>query len=217
MIISHTHPRYQRIWERAEANRYNGAYYYSREIVRNIIPNVETDRSWVTVNIPGAGCNHCIFFVHNNLQPEKYDWINQYGFRDIIYVCGIETTYEFYKEQKEKAILLPLSIDTEYIKQFEVERKTKDAAYAGRKTKTIMGNLPDGIDYLCGMKRADLLRRMAEYEKIYAVGRTAIEAKALGCKVMPYDMRFPDPGAWKVIDNRDAAKILQQELDRIDR
>lgn len=216
-IIDHTHPRYVRRRENSKDNKYNGAYYYSREIVKNIIPEVETDRSWITINIPGEGCNHAIFFVHNNLQHEKYDWIKQYGFQDVIYVCGISNTYEHYADKGEKAIHLPLSIDLEHIKKFQGIEKTKEAAYAGRKTKTNMGNLPDGIDYLYGMKREELLRKMAEYKKIYAVGRTAIEAKALGCEVMPYDVRFPDPEIWQVIDNRDAARLLQEKLRIIDR
>lgn len=217
MIIDHTHPRYQRRREAAWKNRYNGAFYYSKEIVKNIIPEVETDRSWITVNIPGEGANHAIFFVHNNLRPEKYDWIHQYGFQDVILVCGTEETYEHYDEEgRHKAIYLPLSIDTEYVKKFRAPEKTKKVAFAGRKNKTIFGNLPEGIDYLCDMKRAELLRRMAEYKQIYAVGRTAIEAKALGCEVLPYDERFPDPGIWKVIDNKDAAKELQRLIDEID-
>lgn len=217
VIISHEHYRYQRRRENAGANKYNGAYYYSREIVKNIIPRVETDRNWITINIPGEGCNHAIFFVHNNLQPEKYDWIKQYGFQDIVMVCGTPETTKNMKERGWNAIYLPLSIDTEYIKQFKVQEKTKSAAFAGRKSKTIFGNLPEGIDYLYGMKRTDLLKRIAQYEKIFAVGRTAIEAVALNCEIMPYDVRFPDPSIWKVIDNKDAAKILQQKLDEIDR
>lgn len=218
MIISHTHPRYQRRREAAWKNRYNGAFYYSKEIVKNIIPEVETDRSWITINIPGEGTNHAIFFVHNNLQPESYDWIRQYGFQDVLLVCGTEETYEHYNEEgRHKAIYLPLSIDTEYVKQFRAPEKTKKVAFAGRKNKTIFGNLPEGIDYLCDMKREDLLTRMAEFEQIYTVGRTAIEAKILGCEVLPYDVRYPDPGRWKVIDNKDAAKLLQEKLDMIDR
>lgn len=112
---------------------------------------------------------------------------------------------------------LPLSIDTAYVKQFRVEEKTKKVAFAGRKNKTIFGNLPDGIDYLCDMKREDLLRKMAQYEQIYAVGRTAIEAKVLGCEVLPYDVRYPNPEMWRVMDNRDAAKLLQEKLNILDR
>lgn len=216
MIIDHTHHRYQVRRENSGANKYNGAYYYSHEIVKNIIPRVETDRNWITVNIPGEARSHSIFFVHNNLQIEKYDWIKEQGFQDVIYVCGLMSTWHIFYEREEKAIYLPLSIDTEYIEQFKVAEKTRDAAFAGRKTKTIFGNLPEGIDYLHSMKREDLLRRMAKYERIYAVGRTAIEAKALGCEIMPYDVRFPNPTLWQVRDNRDAAKLLQEKLDIID-
>lgn len=216
MIIDHNNLRYQRIRENAGANMYNGAYYYSREIVKNIIPKVKTDRNWITVNIQGEGCSHAIVFVHNNLKPEKYEWLYQYGFTDLILVCGLERTCEMVKHLGTP-IYLPLSIDLEYMKKFMGIEKTKDTAYAGRKSKTNMGRLPDGIDYLCGMKRAQLLKHMAEYKNIYCVGRTAIEAKVLGCRVLPYDERFPDPDIWRIVDNSIAAEILQQQLDIIDR
>ena len=57
---------------------------------------------------------------------------------------------------------------------------------------------------------------MAEYKTIYAVGRTAIEAKALGCRLKAYDPRFPKVSRWKVLDNRAAAAMLQEYLDEID-
>ena len=57
---------------------------------------------------------------------------------------------------------------------------------------------------------------MAEYEAIYAVGRCALEGLALGCNILPYDNRFPDPSVWKLLDNLEAAKILQEKLDEID-
>lgn len=216
MIISHTHPRYHRIWDRAGENRYNGAYYYSREIVKNIIPEVETGRNWITINIPGEGANHAIFFVHNNLQPEKYDWIRQYGFQDVILICSTMDTWHHFYDEGWKALYLPLSIDTKYVEQFK-RPKTKKVAFAGRKSKAIFGNLPEGIDHLSGMKRKDLLSAMAEYEQIYAVGRTAIEARALGCEILPYDVRYPNPELWQVKDNKDAARLLQEKLDMIDR
>ena len=76
--------------------------------------------------------------------------------------------------------------------------------------------LPKGIDFIEGIRREDFLEQMAQYETVYAVGRTAIEAKALGCKLKPYDPRFPKVSFWKVIDNKDAAKILQEKLNEID-
>ena len=95
--------------------------------------------------------------------------------------------------------------------------KTKKTAFVGRRAKRKNVELPEGIDYLEGMPRTKLLPAMAEYEEVYAVGRTAIEAKALGCKILPYDPRFPDPEIWKVLDNREAARILQEQLDIIDK
>ena len=215
MIIDHNHPRYQIRWENSRENRFNGAYYYSQEIVSNIIPRVKTDRNWVTLNIPGLGCNHAIVFIHNNLNPDRYEWLKTYGFKDLILVCGIPETCEKVAHLGTP-IYLPLSIDTEYVMQFKREQ-TKDIAYAGRRNKISQGWLPGNVPRICNMEREDLLRSMAKYRRIYAVGRTAIEAAALGCKIEAYDYRFPDPSIWKVIDNRTAAAMLQTELNKIDK
>ena len=215
MIIDHTHPDYLRKWRNAGLNQFNGAYYYSKEIVENIIPNVETDRNWITVNVKGVGLNHAIVFIHNNLHPENYEWLKFYGFKDLVLVCGIPETVEKVAHLG-KAIYLPISVDVDYVKQFRVEEKTKGSAFVGRPAKRKYGKLPDGIDYLEGLPRDELLRAMAEYKNVYAVGRCAIEAKILGCKLKAYDNRFPKASRWKVLDNLKAAKILQEELDRID-
>ena len=45
MIIDHNHPDYKAKWKTLGEDKYNGAYYYSKEIVKNIIPNVKTDRN----------------------------------------------------------------------------------------------------------------------------------------------------------------------------
>ena len=57
---------------------------------------------------------------------------------------------------------------------------------------------------------------MADYKKVYCTGRTALQAKVLGCEIGVHDPNFPDPRIWKVIDNRDAAKMLQDILNEID-
>ena len=111
---------------------------------------------------------------------------------------------------------MPISIDVDYVKQFIPASKTKKAAFVGCPTKKYLGRLPDDIDYIEGLRRDKLLARMAEYETIYAVGRCALEAKVLKCKLKPYDDRFPKVSKWKVIDNKDAAKMLQEMLDEID-
>lgn len=217
MIIDHNNRLYRKRWKIAGKNKYNGAFYYSKEIVKNIIPLVETDRNWITVNVPGQGCDHSIVFVHNNLHPENYEWLKQY--KDVVLVCGVEDTVDKVKHIG-KAIYLPLSIDTEYVKQFKLPKdKRSGVAFVGRPAKRTMKGiaLPDRVRVIEGTPRASLLMQMAQLESAYCVGRTALEAKALGVKVLPYDERFPKVSVWKVLDNKDAAKILQEELDKIDK
>lgn len=213
-VIDHNSPHYRRIWQGlTPSSRYNGAFYYSKEIVANIIPRVKTNRSWVTINTywPEDVDDRSIVFIHNNLHPEYYDWIK--GKRGLILVCGVPETCAKV-EHLGTPIYLPLSVDVEYVSQFE-RPKTKDVAFAGRRSKKT-GNLLNSIDYLMNTPRQKLLPRMAEYKRIYAVGRCAIEAKILGCEILPYDSRFPDPSVWQILDNKDAAIILQKELNKID-
>ena len=213
MIISHKTPAYRAKWANAGRNRFNGAYYYSQEIVNNIIPNVRTDRNWITVNVKGVGCDHAIVFIHNNLHPENYEWLSKY--EDLVLVCGIPETVEKVKHLG-KAIYIPISVDVDYVKQFRVEEKTRETAFVGRKAKRKNAELPDGIDYIEGLPRDEMLKRMAKYKTVYAVGRCAIEAKILKCRLRAYDPRYPKVSRWKILDSKDAAKMLQKELDKID-
>lgn len=207
MIISHTHPRYSRM-----VSPYNGAYYYSKEIVENIIPFVHTDRNWITINVKGYACDHSIVFIHNNLHPENYDWLKNYN--DLILVCGIPDTIEKVSHLGT-AIYVPLSVDVDYVLRF-ARPKCRRTAFVGRSGKKFDFSFPSNIDYIENLPRAVLLSEMAEYEEVYAVGRTAIEAKILGCKVLPYDERFPDPSIWKIRDNTDAVHDLNKLLKEID-
>lgn len=202
-------------WRNLFQNKFNGAYYYSQEIVRNIIPNVETDRTWITVNIPEVDANHSILFVHHNLSTARYEWLRQY--KDVVLVCGVPETCEKIAHLGTP-IYLPLSVDLRELEKYRTE-KTREAAYVGREAKLRYEgvSLPEGVDIIAGMDRYRLLQEMAKYRKVYAVGRTALEAKALGAEILPYDPRFPDPSVWKVLDNREAAKILQAKLDEIDK
>ena len=213
MVINHEHYKYKQKQKKIGKGRFNGAYYYSKEICQNIIPRVRTQRHWITINIPNVGCDYSIVFIHNNLSAENYEWLSQ--FKDLVLVCGVPETCNKVAHLG-KAIYLPLSVDVEYVRQFARE-KTKDTAFVGRAAKMKYGKLPNNIDYLCGMQREELLKRMAEYKRVYAVGRVAIEAKILGCEVLPYDDRFPDTDFWQVLDNSEAAIILQRLLDEIDR
>lgn len=215
MIVDHTHPTYVKKRNSSGDDKYNGAYYYSKEIVKGIIPNIKTDRNWITVNIPSLKGNwdHSIVFIHNNKNPNYYEWLRK--FDDLILVCGIPKTVEnmrFYGTP----IYLPLSINVKNTKKYRKPIKTMDMAFAGRlKKKT--NRVPSSCDILAGMSQTELLKEMGKYKKIYAVGRTAIQAKVLGCEIGVYDERFPDPNFWEVIDTSEVVDILQKEIDRIDR
>ena len=221
MIIDHDNAAYRERWRESGRNKYNGAFYYSKEIVKYIIPNVNTDRNWITVNTKGEGADHSIVFIHNNLYIDNYEWLSEY--KDLILVCGVKETKKKVKHLG-KPIYLPLSVNVDYVKQFVTE-KTMDVCFAGRPAKRYIYDqrrkieeieFPAGTVFLEGLDRESLLKQMAKYRKVYAVGRTAIEAKILGCEVLPYDPRYPDPSIWKVLDLKDAAKKLQKELDKID-
>ena len=205
-ILSHESPEY--IWKNP-----NGACEYSKEIVKYFIPNIKTDRNWVTINIRGHAFDHSIVFIHNNLNPSIYEWLKDY--HDLILVCSLPETVEKVKDYGHP-ILVPLSIPVEEVKKYRVEKKTKTKAYAGRKGKYASVNARN-CDRLEDIPREELLARMAEYHYVYAVGRTALEAKVLGCRILRYDPRFPDTTMWKVLDTMDAVKILQEELDKAER
>lgn len=218
MLIDHTHPIYaKKRNSMGKDGKYNGAYYYSREIVKNIIPNVKTDRNWITIRLPEMTVHpdHSIIFIHNNRNPNYYSYLRDY--KDCILVCGLPKTVENMRFFG-KAIYLPLSVDVENVKKYRVKNKTKEIAYAGRKSKLNYSNnrVPKNVEVLSGMSQSHLLREMAKYKKIYASGRTAIQAKILECEVLPHESNYPDSRIWKVVDNKEAAIMLQKELDRID-
>lgn len=213
MIIDHTRKVYVNKNLLSPQNMWNGAYYYSCEIVKNIIPRVDTDRNWLTINIPKAGAaDHSIVFIHNNLHPDYYYWLKKY--KDLVVVCGIPETCEK-MAFLGTPIYLPLSVDVAEVEQYKCE-KTKDVAYVGRKPKRKGMTFPENTDFIEGMAREKLLAEMAKYRYVFAVGRTAIEAKILGCNLLAYDPRFPDVDRWEILDNKDAAIMLNEKLKEID-
>lgn len=206
-IISHKDKDYKMPCE-------NGAHIYSQLICKYFVPNIITNRNWVTINC-GKAVNNSIVFIHSNLNTEKkYAYLKDY--KNLILICSQKSTCKAV-ENLGKTLYLPLSIDLDYIKSFRSNIKDRQCCYAGRKGKCGMGLLPKHIDYLYDITHEELLTRMAHYLYVYAVGLTALEAKALGCNVLPYDQRFPDPSVWIVRDIKQMIPEFQNALDKIER
>jgi hypothetical protein len=217
MIIDHSHPEYEAIRKKCGNGKYNGCYYYSQEIVKNIIPNVKTWRDWNTVGRELDGmCDHMIVFLHDNSTPWNYQWLKKY--KDLVLVCSSEYTLNSVIYSGH-TLLLPMSIDTEYVKQFRTQ-KTKDTCFVGnvwvRRSLTNPSAIPDNVDFFSSFPRERLLKEVAKYKRAFAIDRCAQEAIALGCELLPLETRYGCDNIGRLLDNRDAAQILQKELDKID-
>jgi hypothetical protein len=211
---------YKKIFFQHGRGAHNGAYYYSKEIVENIIPNVKTDRPWDTLGMRPVGSkDHAIVFIHSNINLEKvYKWLEKY--EDQIYVASAKHVYDWFVENGKRTILLPLSVDVDYVAQFRA-KKTKGACYSGNRWKFKRAdeekNIPKDVDFpLANLPREELLKFIAPYRELYAVGRCAIEGLILGCKIRPFYWRYMDPSLWRILDNKDAAKLLQIALDMVE-
>lgn len=211
MIIDINHPAYQMKYRAMWHGRFNGAYYYSKEIGKFIIPNIKTDRNWVTINIPPFAADHSIVFIHNNRNSgERYEWLSQ--FKDLILIIGVPETKELVKHLG-KVVYLPLPINVNEVLSYKKEHD-KDTCYAGRGEKFIGCDVSG--DPVCDLPREQMLEKMSHYKNVYAVGRTAIEAKLLGANILQYDPRFLTTDRWTAIDYDGAIKLLQLALDDVE-
>lgn len=208
LYFSHLSPEYQKL----NLPHINGAYWYSCELVENILPNIKTKRPFVTINLPEFCSDYAIVFIHNNLSQKNYEWLTKY--KKLICLCSKLETLKHIVEMLPKAhtVYFPLSIDTEYVKKFKAKRKTRNACYAGR-LGTAPDNLPKDLTIIGNLPREELLTEMAKYKTVYATGRCLLEAKCLGCKTINTSAQ---QGSEELLDNKDAIKILQNIINEID-
>lgn len=211
---------YKKIFYPGGGGMHNGAYYYSQDIVKNIIPYVKTNRPWDTLGMRVTrSMDHAIVFLHHCRNWDAvYSWLDRYD--DLVYVCSTKPTYEWAISKGKQAVFLPLSIDVDYVSQFKT-KKTKRACYAGNrwafKREDEDKNIPDYVDFPpANLPREELLKFIAPYKELYGIGRCALEGLALGCKIKPFYHDYMDPEYWKLLDNKDAAKLLQKYLDDLD-
>ena len=215
-VFSHKSPKYINYCKTHGITPNNGAFYYSKEIVTNFIPKIKTSRNWVTVNIPENCWDDSIVFIHNNANPERYWWL--YRFKNLILVCSQIKTLRFVSElfPRFHCILIPLSVDTKYVEKYKVKRKTKDVAYYGRIEKCPKKiNNDEKIVKIYGNNRSQLLKEVAKYKTVYAIGRCAIEAKILGCNVKPHKGEYENT-SFDIIDNEEVIPELQRLINEID-
>ena len=222
MIIDHNHPGYIKLRKKIGKGKYNGCYYYSKEIVENIIPRIKTDRDWNTVGRDLDGMHDgMIVFLHDNSTPWNYEWLHKY--KDLVLICSSRYTRDSVIYSGH-TIVLPMSIDTEYIKQFRVAKKTRGTCFVGN--RWVRDNMTDSnsnsllvagkVDFLSGMKREKLLKEVAKYRRAMAIDRCALECKVLGCELIPIDIRYHCDQVGRVIDNAEAAEMLQNALNKIE-
>lgn len=220
MIIDHNHPEYIKLRKATGKGKFNGCYYYSKEIVDNIIPRVSTWRGWNTVGKDVEGmCDHMIVFLHDNSTPWNYEWLHKY--KDLVLVCSSKYTMDSVIYSGH-TVLLPMSIDTEYVKRFRVAKKTKGTCFVGN--RWVKDNMTDPsvlaagkVDFFSGLRREKLLKEVAKYRRAYAIDRCAQEVQVLGCELLPIDTRYHCDEVGRVLDNREAAVMLQNALDKIDK
>ena len=211
-IYSHLSPE----WINLNIPHTNGAYWYSKELLERVVPNIKTDRDWVLINAEHNCTDRAIVFIHNNAHPERYEWLAP--FKDLILVCStvktLNTMIEMYP--KYHSIFIPLSIDVDYVKQFKAKRKTKKVCYYGRLEKCPEKIMEDEtIDKYGDGDRDELLKQVAKYKTVYAIGRCALEAKALGCNVITHEGEYEDV-EFVLLDNTEIIPELQRLLNEID-
>jgi len=213
-MITHDSPEYIARRKALGKAKYNGCYYYSKEIVENIIPRVKTSRDWNTVGRECTGmCDGMIVFLHDNSCPWNYKWLKNY--EDLVLVCSSEYT-ALSVAYSGHVVKLPMSVDTKYVSQFKT-KKDKDTCLVGNVwvKENARTKIPGEVDILTSLPRVELLKQLARYKRAYAIDRCAIEAKVLGCELLPLDTRYSVDNVGEVLDNRQAAKLLQQELNKI--
>lgn len=211
-IISHLSPEYIKL----NIPHNNGAYYYSLELYDNVVPKIKTNRNWVLINAEKQCYNHSIVIIHNNANPERYTWLSP--FKDLILVCSQPKTIRKLIEMfpRTHIVYIPLSIDTKYVKQFKVKRKSRNYAYYGRKEKCPQDILEDdNIDKIFGNDRDECLKLVAKYKNVFAIGRCALEAKCLGCNVLSHAGEYENVD-FKLLDNKEIIPELQRLINEID-
>lgn len=137
---------------RLKKGKYNGAYFYAKEIEKNIVPLVKTNRPWDLLGKYSCGSfDNAIVFLHNNAEHEKVygSWLGKY-YKNQIFVVNQPSTLRYVKSKGLPAIYLPVSVDLDYVRKFR-KKKTKKACYVGNRWHWRLADIekyvPKDVDY----------------------------------------------------------------------
>lgn len=194
----------------------NGAYWYAKEIEDIILPaldmNLYVITAGSTLHKANEVPNDALVICHSNDKPRN-SYMHLFH-KNILWVCSKPSTVLIMQSYGEKAVYVPLSIDTEYVKQFKT-KKTREIAFVGNAwgyKSDYLASLPKDVHQLTNLPRDQLLTEMAKYKTVIADGRCNIEAQVLGCKVqLPKYDKF-ETIEREVVDSRDAIPYWQEAL-----
>lgn len=223
MIILGTQSQRFKEWHsRQTEGRNNGSYWYSSEIEEIILPKISADVFVVTAGavlyqrheVPDGAVMVC----HDNRTTN-----NSYGKffgKNILWVCSKHSTVKTLEEYGEKAVYIPLSIDTTYVAQYQKKRHTKDIAFVGNSwgfKKRYLDSLPKDIAQISDLEREDLLKEMSKYKRVICEGRVYLEATVLGCQpeIPKYEdttAEVPEMFDGRPLDSRNAIPLWQEVL-----
>lgn len=196
----------------------NGAFWYSKEIEEIILPELSHLNLFVVTagatllnskNIPDGAVVIC---HDNRTTVSSYRKLFRKG---VLWVCSKHSTVATLEKAGEKAIYIPLSIDTQYVAQYKQKKKTKDTAFVGNAwafKKDYLASLPENIVQLSDMERVDLIREMAKFKNVIAEGRCLMEAQVLGCKTQVPKYENLEAVYVEALDSRDALPYWREAL-----
>lgn len=194
IILGTQSPKYKRWWLRQGDGRFNGAYWYAKEIEDIILPEIKSNAFIntvaVAIHLPYQIPIGAFVVAHDNHQTiQRYRKLFNKG---ITWICSLDTTQMVLEQAGEKTAFIPLSVDSEYVSQFETTEKTEGTAFFGNSwgfKQKYLNELKKGgeVAILSKAPRHDLLAKVAKYENVIAEGRCAIEAQMLGCNVTAPD------------------------------
>lgn len=167
---------------------------------------------------PSTAPDNCIVFVHSNNALDRYDYLLKY--KNIVLVCSTNhSKQELIAKGHRQVIYVPLSIDTEYLAKFKSETKSGTIACGNvwaftSDTKNYFRS--KGIPHYHDLQRDELLALMGQSERVYAIGRTAMEAIYLGAEVIQPEKEYPVEKYTTYYTQDDAIKMMQEQLDNLE-